>query len=1100
MNKLYFIIVLILCAPFVSIAQDNYWKPGEPIQSSSKIDFSKLSSYRSFQFDLGKVQSHIAAAPRADKNYKTEVDFKINLPNPEGALESFRVMEIQVLSAELAKEYPNIKTYKILGNHGGSGRITLSDFGMEVFVNRGEGSYHITAAEHGNAVDHIIYYDRDNNDVDYHCSMKDMKEEINSYKMAMTPLGDCQLRSYRVAVTTTGEYTSWAGSQAAALTEITTTINNIGDIFERDATITFTVVSTNAIIYTNAASDPFTTTSFPNSAALNDCHSAITSALTTAGFDIGHVFHQGGSGGSGLAQLNAVCSSTGKGRAASRSSNPTGSGWERLVAHEIAHNFSATHTMPDESGGCSGNVTTATAVEIGGGSTIMAYAFCPNATYQNSVDGYFHTVSASQIINYSVNSATCASTSSSNNSNPTVTAEGPSYSIPASTPFLLSATGSDPDGNTILYNWEQFDAVSSATNGFPSSTATTGAMFRSYPPSEDGNNRYCPNLSDLVAGNSFGYEVLPSVTRTMNFRITARDQAPGSGCLATDETIVSTVGSAGPFEVTSQSSATSWTANGTNAATIIWNVASTNATPINCTQVDILFSEDGGLTYPHVLLANTPNDGSESIIIPNLNVCSGRIMVKASNNIFFNINDADIAITTSCGAEGANFSPSSNLLAVAGDAALSFTESTNYGSSIASFSGSLTSTDPASNLTFSNTGNCANGGNSVVYDTYEFEVNVSGLYSFTRTSGDFGTVMNLYSSSYDNNNRCTNFMASSATSTGGPVTLGSTISNVDLCSGVTYVMVVTSFSGTLPTLPSSYVISASSTPSGGGLYSGAPSPGAGFSYSYVIVDNTTGLIKEFTNATVDMTNTGQYPSGTYSIYGVSHVSSSSLSNLNTTYAGTLFASFQSALLNSTLCANLSSNLRSITVLTAPLPVEMSALEGAAINSHSVLNWTTYQETNTSHFEIQRSPNGQDYEKIGEIAAAGQSRVQIDYRFVDEQPLGAKNYYRLKNVDMDGQLTFSNVVDVYHRIDRTILQSIYPNPTKDVVNLKLLSASSDKTKVVISDMLGHQVLVKDFNVFVGEQVIELDVSSLASGNYMIKLSNQDIAVNSKLTIR
>ncbi len=1087
--------------PFVSISQDRYWKPSERIQSSTKIDMTKLRSYRSFSFSLDKVQSYLSAAPRADKNYKTDVDFKMNIPNPEGELESFQVMEIQVLSDELARQYPSIKTYKILGAHGGTGRMTLSDFGMEVSVNRGEKSYHITAAKQGNAVEHIVYYNKDNkDDVNYHCVTDDLKQELNSFKMAMTPLGDCQLRTYRVAVATTGEYTAWAGGQAGALTNVTTAINNIGDIFEQDATITFTVVSTNAILYTNAASDPFTTTGYPSSTTLNDCHSAITTQLTTAGFDIGHVFHQGGSGGSGLAQLNAVCSSTGKGRAASRSSNPSGSGWERLVAHEIAHNFSATHTMSDGSGGCSGNVTTATAVEIGGGSTIMAYAFCPNASYQNNVDGYFHSTSIAQIVNFSVNNATCALTSSSNNSNPVVTAEGSTFSIPASTPFLLSATGSDPDGDVIVYTWEQYDAVSAATNSFPASTETTGAMFRSYPPSEGGNNRYCPNLGDLVSGTSVAWEVLPSVTRDMNFRVTARDQSLGHGCLATDETTVSTVGSAGPFTVTSQSTATSWTANGTNTATITWNVANTDITPINCSNVDILFSEDGGLTYPHVLLSNTPNDGSESIIIPNLNVCGGRIMVKASNNIFFNINAADIAISTSCAAEGASISPSSNLTAVAGNAALSFTETANYGTALASLSGSLTSTDASSNLTYQNSGNCATAGNSVVYDTYEFEVNVSGTYSFSRTAGDFGTVMNLYSSSYDNNNRCTNFMASSATSTGMSITLGTAINNVDLCAGVKYVMVVSSFSSTLPTLPSSYTITASTVPAGGGLYSAAPSPGAGFSYNYVIVDNNSGLIKEFTNASVDLTNAVQYPAGTYRVYGVSHVSTTSLANLNTTYGGTSFASFQTALLNNTLCANLSSNARNVTVLAAPLPVEMSKLKGTALNGQSVLEWATYQETNTSHFEIQRSANGQDYEKIGEVKAAGNSTERLAYRFVDEQPLGAKNYYRLKNLDIDGQFTFSNVVDIYHKVDQTILQAIYPNPTEKEVNLKLLSASSDNARVVINDMLGHQVLVKDYQVSVGEQVINLDVSSLAAGNYIIRLSNQQITVNSKLTIR
>jgi subtilisin-like proprotein convertase family protein len=124
--------------------------------------------------------------------------------------------------------------------------------------------------------------------------------------------------------------------------------------------------------------------------------------------------------------------------------------------------------------------------------------------------------------------------------------------------------------------------------------------------------------------------------------MTVRDYHNNAGCTASDDVVVTTNANAGPFVVTSQNSPTTWLEGA--SATITWDVANTTASPVSCANVDIRLSLDGGLTYPTVLLMNEPNDGSASINVPAGTTTMGRIMVKGSNNVFFDINNAHITI------------------------------------------------------------------------------------------------------------------------------------------------------------------------------------------------------------------------------------------------------------------------------------------------------------------------------------------------------------------------------------------------------------------------------------------------------------------------
>jgi hypothetical protein len=270
------------------------------------------------------------------------------------------------------------------------------------------------------------------------------------------------------------------------------------------------------------------------------------------------------------------------------------------------------------------------------------------------------------------------------------------HTIPIRTPFALTGSATDADGDTITYMWEQNDrggilGGSGAGTALVSNTKTNGPLFRQFgvaanvsptdtllSPSPGLNavttdpTRVFPDLAQIVANKTNAAtgtcpaappppmtvppdvrdcfsEFLPTADylgflgdRTLNFRLTARDGNPGAGGIASADTRVVLAPAAGPFLVTSQ--ATPGTISGGSAQTVTWDVAGTDAAPVGTSQVKISLSIDGGATYPHVLAASTANDGSAAVTLPNVAAAKARIKVEAIGNVFFDVSDADIAI------------------------------------------------------------------------------------------------------------------------------------------------------------------------------------------------------------------------------------------------------------------------------------------------------------------------------------------------------------------------------------------------------------------------------------------------------------------------
>jgi hypothetical protein len=451
-----------------------------------------------------------------------------------------------------------------------------------------------------------------------------------------------ELREYWLAVAATGEYSIFHGGTVPdAMAAIVTAMNRVNGVYEREVAIRMNLVANNDdVVFLDPATDPYTNNN--GGAMLGQNQTTLDNIIGSANYDIGHVFS---TGGGGIASLAVTCKAGLKARGVTGLSSPTGDiFYIDFVAHELGHQWAGNHSFNGNSGNCSGgNGNPATAYEPGSGSTIMAYAgICGSQNIQNTSDDYFHGISYDEIVAYSTAGIgdTCAATSDTGN-DPPVVDPGASFAIPIETPFELCGTASDPDADPLTYNWEQFDL---GPAGHPNSPSGNAPIFRSFPAAPSGCRTF-PQLSDLLANTQTLGEILPTYTRTMHFRLTARDNRSGGGGVDFDQgTEVAVSDLSGPFLVTSPNTAVTWT--GGTAETVTWDVATTNLPPVSCAAVDIVLSDDGGTTYPHVAVAGTPNDGSQTIVVPGSmpSTTEARLKVRCAGNIFFDISNADFEV------------------------------------------------------------------------------------------------------------------------------------------------------------------------------------------------------------------------------------------------------------------------------------------------------------------------------------------------------------------------------------------------------------------------------------------------------------------------
>ena len=401
------------------------------------------------------------------------------------------------------------------------------------------------------------------------------------------------------------------------------------------------VANNNLIVYSNAATDPYTNNN--GSAMLAQNQTNLDTVIGSANYDIGHVFS---TGGGGVAFRFGPCNVSLKAQGVTGLPSPTGDPFHvDFVAHEMGHQFGANHTFNSTAGSCGGgNHNASTSYEPGSGSTIMGYAgLCGADNLQLHSDADFHGISIQEIVNFTTGSGNvCAVKASTNNTPPTVDAGpngNPAFTIPKNTPFQLTGTASDANGDALTYDWEEFDLGPTGALNSPSGNAP---LFRSFLSSTN-RTRTFPKLTNLLNNTQTIGELLPSYARALNFRLTVRDNRAGGGGINQDTIALQVSGSAGPFQVTAPNTAVTWAGGSTQ--TVTWNVAGTTAAPVNCANVNLLLSTNGGTTFPTTILAGTPNDGSQAITVPSVVTTQARLKVACATNIFFDVSNTNFVIS-----------------------------------------------------------------------------------------------------------------------------------------------------------------------------------------------------------------------------------------------------------------------------------------------------------------------------------------------------------------------------------------------------------------------------------------------------------------------
>jgi subtilisin-like proprotein convertase family protein len=606
--------------------ESNYWSSVERGSVDFEGDFP-LKEYEIFKLNVDKFEEAI------------ENGELIQLPVGKNNFEAFNFTEAINMAPELKKKFPSIKTYKGKSNDGSQVRFDYSNAGLKVIL-RQHGKTIKLIEPVGN--NNYVVFEETNIQLPaslphFECLTKSIEDE-NALNTNSRNAPSGELKKYRLAVSTTYEFSLRSGgTKESVLTEVNSIINRVNFVFNEVGVVMELVPNADDLFFLDV-NDPFTNGS--PGALLSENPGAINAIIPQTNYDIGHVF---GTGAGGVAALSSVCG----GRKANASSSTFGaySGFYffHIVTHEMGHQFSSNHTFNFCEEGTDSNANPGTAYEPGAGSTVMSYSgasSCSVRWIQNRSDSYFHTYSVQSIFQFtrSGNGSTCGISVPTENETPNIDLSYENgFYIPKLTPFKLEGKANDGNQDSLTFCWEQYNRGQMSPLGSPIGDAPA---FRSITPTAD-DFRYFPSLNNVVANRFDRTEVLQDTSRDYTFRLTVRDNNEDGGAFDIRSLSFKSTSSAGPFRVLNFNAAD--TVNFGDFADIEWDVAGTDESLVNCQEVNIFMSIDGGATFPITLETNTNNDGFASVLIPDFNETQidCRFMVAAADNIFFNVNSSD---------------------------------------------------------------------------------------------------------------------------------------------------------------------------------------------------------------------------------------------------------------------------------------------------------------------------------------------------------------------------------------------------------------------------------------------------------------------------
>jgi len=636
---------------------ENLWQDIKSQANKQSAESNRKTAYQQARFielNESQMRVHLSNEPsnKANNNYSklsrpSHSDSKttISIPLPDGNNINVSVSTEALLQGSLKNKFPDIKLFRVLPDKqviGGRLDLTINGFHAMLQMRNGE----------------VIFIDPVNSDAKVYASYQksNQKQEqgktfscgadhlpnstdsgLRMSRVAKPSQTQGSLITYRIAIAATGEYTAkYGGTVEGAMAAISTTLNRINQIYERDLGIHLKLVENNdLLIHTDSESDPYSGDSQVE--LVNQNQNYIDHIIGNEKYDVGHLFTDNGGG---LAAIGSVCDTHDKGKGISGINNPQNDSFNLdFVAHELGHQLGATHTFNSTQGLCSGDSRSAsTAFEPGSGSTIMSYAgYCGLDNLQSHSDAMFHIGSIKQIQTFTSNGkgSRCGVHLTTQNKAPFLDA-GKNYTIPSRTPFELKGKATDFEDDELVYSWEQMDTGKSSQLQFDKGD---NALFRVYMPSSN-SSRIFPVKNDLLNHSHTKGETLPSTDRSLKFNLIAQD---GYNETQSDEMVVHVKRTGSRFALNlPQSQYTT----GVNYK-LSWNVANTDQAPINCQNVDISLSTNGGDSFDQTLATEVANIGETWITIPADSpiTTEGRFKISCSDNIFFAVSFRNFVIT-----------------------------------------------------------------------------------------------------------------------------------------------------------------------------------------------------------------------------------------------------------------------------------------------------------------------------------------------------------------------------------------------------------------------------------------------------------------------
>ncbi|MBP7272652.1 MAG: proprotein convertase P-domain-containing protein [Saprospiraceae bacterium] len=669
MRILFTILGSLLCSTLLVAQSNNFWQPvsaEQAVEATASITETIPQNVQFYHLLLNDIKQALKTAPMEFTPEAISNPLIITLPLPDGTFDEFTVVESPIMEASLAARWRQLRTYaaRSIQHPNITTRFGYTELGFHaMLMGMPEGAaiiepvslqtvdYYVVSRLNSHEITSLERMVKllDDPTEDERAQRTAFREQVaastsspNTLNKAGVPV---PLRVYRFALGCTGEFAnSFGGTVASVMSAFVTFTNTLNTPLMRDISMRFDLIAQEEeLIHLSPQSDPYTN----GSAGLQIVGvngSIMNNLVGFASYDIGHCLTGGCNDGvAGVAAGQACFISKGNGVTCiwGNSVSALQSSAIQVAAHEIGHQFSGGHTF-NNCPGAEDQHASGSAAEPGSGSTILSYAgICGNQNIQNFSDDYYHGQSLKEMIEYTRNGPgnTCPQIIETTNTFPTATLPyNNDFFIPIGTPFELTGSATDMDGDPLTYTWDQMDLGPISDIGSPVGDAP---IFRSIYPSSN-PTRVFPKMQTIINNASDNKEVLPMQTRNLTFNFIVRDNVPTSGGVVWETLEFKATAQAGPFLVTKPNAALTWEVG--KYTEITWDVANTNLSPVNCQYVTIMLSHDGGLTYPDTLIANTQNDGSEFVTVPNIVTSQARIKVKAASSIFFDISNANFTI------------------------------------------------------------------------------------------------------------------------------------------------------------------------------------------------------------------------------------------------------------------------------------------------------------------------------------------------------------------------------------------------------------------------------------------------------------------------